>query len=287
MYGPSGVGKYTQALMLIRKFSPSKLKYEKRIIINYTTSNKPCQYICKISDIHYEVDMSLLGCNAKSLWHEIFSQINDIVGGTPNKTGIILCKNMHTIHNDLLDVLYSYMQPNHISQHISLKYIFITESISFIPENIVNCCEQICIPKPEVSIVKEHVKIYNNVLDTRIQNTTNIKSLYTPHTSRQDMQVSIIQNIITLITSDIQNIIFVSVRESLYDLFVYDINIPYYIWTILSLLIESEWITDDLIHEALQITYTFFKLYNNNYRPIYHVESYLYKIINLCNKNDT
>ena len=30
-YGPSGVGKYTQVLSCIRKYSPSDLKYEKRL----------------------------------------------------------------------------------------------------------------------------------------------------------------------------------------------------------------------------------------------------------------
>jgi DNA replication protein DnaC len=30
-YGPSGVGKYTQMLKSIKKYSPSELKYEKKI----------------------------------------------------------------------------------------------------------------------------------------------------------------------------------------------------------------------------------------------------------------
>ena len=27
-------------------------------------------YTIKVSDIHYEVDLSLLGCNSKILWHK-------------------------------------------------------------------------------------------------------------------------------------------------------------------------------------------------------------------------
>ena len=65
-YGPPGTGKYTQALSFISKYSPSSLKYEKKICVNF---NK-CPYYYKISDIHIEIDMSLLGCNAKLLWHE-------------------------------------------------------------------------------------------------------------------------------------------------------------------------------------------------------------------------
>ena len=31
LYGPSGVGKYTQMLNIIQKYSPSHLKYEKKL----------------------------------------------------------------------------------------------------------------------------------------------------------------------------------------------------------------------------------------------------------------
>ena len=55
-YGACGVGKYSIVLKSIKKYSPSELKYEKKISILY---NK-VQYYLKISDIHYEVDLSLL-----------------------------------------------------------------------------------------------------------------------------------------------------------------------------------------------------------------------------------
>ena len=37
-YGPSGVGKYTQMLKAISKYSPSDLKYEKKISITFNKS---------------------------------------------------------------------------------------------------------------------------------------------------------------------------------------------------------------------------------------------------------
>jgi Cdc6-like AAA superfamily ATPase len=74
-YGPSGVGKYSQMLHSIKKYSPSDLKYEKKLSLTYDKK----QYFFKISDIHYEVYMSLLGCNSKLLWHEIYQQIIDII----------------------------------------------------------------------------------------------------------------------------------------------------------------------------------------------------------------
>ena len=86
IYGPPGVGKYTQTLLMFKNLSPSELKYEKKIVITY---NKNLYYF-KISDIHYEIDMSLLGCNAKLLWHEIYNKIVDIISSKNKKVGIIV-----------------------------------------------------------------------------------------------------------------------------------------------------------------------------------------------------
>ena len=94
-FGPNGTGKYTQMLKAIKKYSPTELKYEKKISLTY---NKQ-QYFFKISDIHYEVDMSLLGCNSKLLWHEIYQQIIDIISAKTEKTGIIVCK-YNSCHNN-------------------------------------------------------------------------------------------------------------------------------------------------------------------------------------------
>ena len=88
-YGPSGIGKYTQVLKHIKKYSPTQLKYQKKITI--TTEKQ--EYIYPISDIHYEIDMALLGCNSKTLWHEIFYQIVDIISIKETKVGFIVCKN--------------------------------------------------------------------------------------------------------------------------------------------------------------------------------------------------
>ena len=54
-------------------YVPSKLKYERKITIR---TNKKYSYTFKISDIHFEIDMDLLGCNARVLWNEIYKQIS-------------------------------------------------------------------------------------------------------------------------------------------------------------------------------------------------------------------
>ena len=86
IYGPKGSGKYTQALASICKYSPTKLKYTRKFTI---TSNKN-DYNFKMSDIHFEVDMYLLGCNAKQLWNDIYVHVIDILSSrSASSTGII------------------------------------------------------------------------------------------------------------------------------------------------------------------------------------------------------
>ena len=172
-YGPSGVGKYSQMLHSIKKYSPTDLKYEKKLSLTYDKK----QYFFKISDIHYEIDMSLLGCNSKLLWHDIYQQIVDILSAKTEKTGIILCKDFHNIHSELLENFYSYMKDNN-ALSINIKFILLTEEISFMPDSILNCCEIINISRPtKVSYTKCSKQKLPN--DIKIENIVNIKYLHT------------------------------------------------------------------------------------------------------------
>ena len=40
VYGPAGVGKYTQVLSILQAYSPSKLKYDKKISVTYEKQEK-------------------------------------------------------------------------------------------------------------------------------------------------------------------------------------------------------------------------------------------------------
>ena len=110
------------ALKLLQHFSPINLKYEKKLHINLPKT----EFYIKISDIHYEIDMSLLGCHSKLLWHDIYQQIVDILSAKNNKTGIIVCKDFHNIHSELLENFYSYMQDNN-SLSVNIKYILVMD----------------------------------------------------------------------------------------------------------------------------------------------------------------
>ena len=271
-YGPNGVGKYTQMLKSIRKYSHTDLKYEKKISVTY---NKQ-QYFFKISDIHYEIDMSLLGCNSKLLWHEIYSQIVDIVSAKNEKSGIIVCKYFNEIHSELLDNFYSYMQKNN-ALSIDLKYILITEELSFIPDNILNCCEVINIPRPTKAAYNKCLK---NKLAIKVEQITNIKNLHASITELMTPYKIICDKILDAMIK-IDDTKFLKFRDLLYDIFIYNLDITDCVWYITSTLIQQNKIKKENISEMMIKTYSFFQYYNNNYRPIYHLENYLFFIVSL------
>lgn len=123
------IEKYTKARELL---NIGELKKDKRIFVQ---NNKTKMFLRK-STKHIEVDMSLLGCNAKSLWNDVFTsilQVYDI-----NKMPMfIVCVNFESIHPELLDIFYSYMQK---AAFKGVYYILLTTQLSFIPISILNIC---------------------------------------------------------------------------------------------------------------------------------------------------
>ena len=273
-YGPSGVGKYSQMLHSIKKYSPTDLKYEKKISLTYDKK----QYCFRISDIHYEIDMSLLGCNSKLLWHDIYQQIVDILSAKTDKTGIIVCKDFHNIHSELLENFYSYMQDNNETM-INVKFILLTEEISFIPDSILNCCEIINIVRPSKMSYTKCLK-QKMPIDIKIENIVNIKYLHV-NVCELMFPYKIICDKILKEMEEIEDLKFLKFRDLLYDIFIYNLDITDCIWYILTNLIQNKKIKQSNLSNILLKTYNFLKYYNNNYRPIYHLESYLFYLTSI------
>lgn len=274
-YGPEGVGKYTQSLRAIIRYSPSNLKYEKKISITHPT-NKQQNFNFKISDIHFEIDMALLGCNSKILWNEIYNTICDIIAAKSDHMGVILCKNFSSIHSDLLESFYSYMQ-NIKSQLIDLKFIILTDQISFIPNSIISCCEIIPVSRPTKTNYK---KISDKGSCGDIMHINNIKALHAGITQLNQPHKIICDKIICDIIN-IQQLKFAGFRDKLYDIFIYNLNIYECIWYIIVNLFNENHIPSSQLSNVLIKTYTFFKYYNNNYRPIYHLESFIFHLVSI------
>ena len=83
---------------------------------------------------------------------------------------------------------------------------------------------------------------------------------------------------------DSKNLQFLEFREIIYDLLIYDISIDYILYSIICDLISMEKLDEKKISKLLIYLYDFFKFYNNNYRPIYHLEKILLYISALVNE---
>jgi hypothetical protein len=422
IYGPPGVGKYTQVLSIIQRYSPSKLKYDKKISVfndkkmsvtksttsftpallsdkkidnieevpvsecnetkNIKTENedknekttrrktndkpktikkktnkqedvnteeslskintptiaesssekkgkkgvvpslqikkqdKKTDFIFRISDIHYEIDMSTLGCNSKILWHEIFFQIVDIISAKSDKKGILVCKNFHMIHNELLEIFYSYMRHPLHHYNIQLKYILITEHIGFIPENIMNVCEILSVkrpskeqylkigtlhPPPPLTVNKLSFDVQKIVTHTYPSNidkidedtVMNMKELYSFQYIKNLNEIpvdvfhivgdAIIQQMLNPVTLKITEL-----RNHLYDMLIYNLDVFECIWYILKHFIDNGvFKSKGDISLVIRQTFIFLKYYNNNYRSIYHLESIILYIFNKIHYPDS
>lgn len=351
LYGPKGSGKYTQSLLAISKYSPTHLRYTRKFTI---TSNKN-DYNFKMSDIHYEVDMFLLGCNAKQLWNDIYVHVLDILSSRGATTGIILCKNFQDIHGELLENFYSYMQKSHTS--IQLRFLIITEHVSFLPDNIVNSCYIVSVPSPSEDIRKEIIEKKQKVIisdggsvgskvssgsgpcipsspegvghlhddpadspdhdiEDEVEKSNTMKtcddqeqayeistqelesikafdfdSIMIPKRSNMKAEIVGLPSEVGEFTNSYcmelcryidnpKSIDFLRLRDILYDMLIYDIKVNNVLWTILSYVTHKYTLREKAYDKLMIDMYTFLQYYNNNYRPIYHLESYLLKIIN-------
>lgn len=294
-YGPSGVGKYTQALKCIKKYSPSELKYEKRINARFDDVN----YCIKLSDIHCEIHMGLLGCNSKLIWHELFNKIVDIIIARPLRIGIIICRGFHNINSDLLDLFYSYMQTN-VVHFVSIKFIILTEQISFIPSCIINTCHVLSVRRPRLEEYSNILNISRNrvILTNEVVDTSNTSAIvkpvsYTPIILPQNLDPKTIINIKDLLSVNTElahphkficnkilevimnadRLRYKKFRDLLYDILTYNLNIAECVWYIFQNLNNAYTIHPDDLSKVMIKIYQFFYFFNNNYRPICHIEN--------------
>lgn len=266
VYGPPGVGKYTLVLHALQTLSPSKLKYSKKLYVEFDKS----QYVIAMSDIHYEIDMELLMYNSNSLWHELYQHIVDLVPISTSATcpKIIVCKKFHEINNELLDNFHIYMQDP------SIRFVLITNSLGFIPDNIRLSTKTVNVPRPTKTKYSQ-VFASNNTPYTKPLRTPvmNIKSPKTP-----EHHVFLCNNIVSMIT-DISKFSYIAIRNAVYELLVFNMDIPECLWYVLwKLCVESK-ILPEQLPNVLTETCRVMTLYNNNYHNIYHLEYYVCYLI--------
>jgi len=167
--------------------------------------------------------------------------------------------------------------------NIVIKFILITENISFLPENILNCCKHIKYGRPARSTYNKCLKT-NIKQNDEVNNITNIKDLKPIKLLNKNKKYKI-ENYKLICDKIIEKIIdynsikYICLRDLLYDICIFDLNINDCVWYIITALTKKNLIDTHKLTHILDDTYSFLKYYNNNYRPIYHLERYILNII--------
>ena len=241
-YNRNNFNSYLYGLYAIKQYSPSNLKYSRKIELQLNNN----EYFFNISDIHIEIDFNLLGVNECNIFQELFVHIKENMLHH-KKFIILLCLNFENIKKELLKIFYSFMKET------CIKFIFISNQISFLEENILN-----------------------NIVIKRIDTKININNINNQIITGN---VLYIDEIIELIIN--KNKTFIEIREKIYNLLIKNYNIHDCIQQIFYKLVEINYIDKDNINIVFKNFVHILKKYNNNYRSIFHLEHLIIFLMNI------
>ena len=126
-----------------------------------------------------------------------------------------------------------------------------------------------------------------NIIKTQDINIDNYKSI--------NLNKSICNKLVYIIL--LPEINYIELRNRIYDILIYNLNIYECVFYILKKIILDRHssspspspyhnFNNTFINSIYLKTCDFFKLYNNNYRPIFHLESYFIYIIKILRQHD-
>ena len=126
----------------------------------------------------------------------------------------------------------------------------------------------------------QYNKCITNKLDKSmpLDNIINIKNIINDITQLNNIHHNICDKIIQMILN-INKTSFVEVREGIYNIFIYNLDIGDCLWYIIYSLIHKNNIKKENTTELFYHTTRFLQYFNNNYRPIYHLESFIFYLI--------
>jgi hypothetical protein len=130
--------------------------------------------------------------------------------------------------------------------------------------------------------------LFDEIDEEGIINTKEIRSFpLIDHVDElpKDVFNMICDNIVEIIINK-NRIEFANFRDVLYDILTYNLDVTDCIWYIIKDLIKHDHLKKKVASDVLKRTFLFLKYYNNNYRPIYHLESIMFYIINKVHNHD-
>jgi hypothetical protein len=125
-------------------------------------------------------------------------------------------------------------------------------------------------------------EIIDNIDSNSITNIKELKTFSLMDKTNMEIPSDIFNVICNNLIREMENsnkIVFTQFRDAIYDILIYNLEFTDCLWYILSHFIKKGDLSAKSTHEIIQKTHEFLKYYNNNYRPIYHLESILFFIV--------
>jgi hypothetical protein len=200
-YGAKESDKYS---FMINTIQPNLTKNCKLIDIEYNND----VYSFKKSHYHCEFDASFI--KHKNLFIEMLNVFIDLLKNNEICQRFIVCNNFHEINNDILPIIYLFMQ------NVNIQFILLTESISFINHKILSNCiiHTVSGFNPNKPIIQQ----YKNICNVIIKQIINPKSFT-----------------------------FFKFRITIYNLLIYNLDIHECIWYIIYEVNKVKKISDEFI----------------------------------------
>jgi len=296
IHGEKGIGKsyFIQQLL--------NIEYKKPVRI-YTTKYS---IECIISDNSIEVDMTFIQINPRQLWNEIISYITE---NRKSKPFYIICKYFHKIHTELLDLFYDIFPKQynwiiHTEHYDFIPYWIQDKSLcislkrpskNFYLQYYLNYNNYKTKPNIKFSTTKpiyniKYLDSLNNNIETNKQTSQhyqeenmvylmfgmkppkqkhkkikqecnkhelNTTRIYNKNELTQEYNINYIDNYLYCKELDIHKL-----RNYIYTLLNYRIPIEELVLHLVKIIPKL----------SIEFLSEWFKQYNNNYRPIFHIE---------------
>ena len=138
------------------------------------------------------------------------------------------------------------------------------------------------IKHPNTDIYYDYLKLPENIDNTCLLNLKEVKML---NLIQEDQEIpnETFDVICGLLKNKMDNpnkLNLLEFRELIYEILIYNLDFIEVLWDIISYYIQEQKLIGNALGTTLKNIYMQIKQYNNNYRPIYHLESILLNIIN-------
>jgi len=145
VYGTNGSNKEEVVGSYLESISPSGLKYERKLVCETSRS----QFFVRVSDIHYSLDLNLLGPAGLVMWNCIIDRIRESIAASGKREGLVVCYSVEGYSAETLDAIGQCLG-DLMGRTVRVFFWFITSSMCCLPRRIAECCAVHRIPQDRI-----------------------------------------------------------------------------------------------------------------------------------------